>query len=126
MKYVLVIALSMVITKVAQSQTADTTKKESKPIVCKLTSTDLQNRKKTVIANLKTLVLERKELENGYSYRFEANDSTLDFLMEFIKSERQCCDFFDFAIQVKEDNVVWLEITGPSGTKSFITSELDF
>lgn len=116
----------MVISNVANSQTADTTSKETKPLVCKLTSNDLQLRKKTVIANLKILVLERKELENGYSYRFEATDSTLDFLMEFIKSERQCCDFFEFAIQIKEENIVWLEITGSQGTKSFITSELNF
>lgn len=113
-------------TDLANAQTNDTTTQEIKSLVCKLTSNDLLNRKQTVIANLKSLVKEKKELEDGYSYRFEATDSTLDFLMEFIKSERQCCDFFEFAIQVKEDNIVWLDITGPKGTKSFIISELDF
>ena len=66
----------------------------TKPITCKLTTPELQKRKATVIADLKALVLERNELEDGYSYKFEGKDEILDKLNEFIKTERTCCDFF--------------------------------
>jgi hypothetical protein len=45
-------------------------------------------------------------------------------LTEFIKSERQCCDFFDFAIRIKA-GFAWLDITGPKGAKEFITTEME-
>lgn len=54
----------------------------------------MQKRKATVIASLKSQIIEKKELENGYIYKFKGNDPVLDELAEFIKTERQCCDFF--------------------------------
>lgn len=69
---------------------------KTNPVACKLTTPELQQRKTTVIAALKALVLERKELTNGYAYRFEGSDQNLDRLNEFIKTERMCCDFFIF------------------------------
>ena len=41
---------------------------------CKLTTPELHQRKRTVISNLKQLLLEKQELANGYSYRFAGND----------------------------------------------------
>lgn len=47
-------------------------------------------------------------------------------MSEFIKTERSCCDFFDFGLKVAGDaSFAWLSITGPKGTKDFITSELN-
>jgi len=48
----------------------------------------------------------------------------LDQLNEFIKSERLCCDFFDFTISIKKETV-WLLISGPEGAKDFIRKELE-
>ena len=56
-----------------------------KPLSCKLTSPELRKRKETVIASLKKQVLERKELPNGYAYKFTDTDAVLDELTEFIK-----------------------------------------
>ena len=93
---------------------------------CKLTSPELQKRKATVIASLKEQILERKELENGYSFKFADTDSILDELTEFVKTERQCCDFFEFGLSVKGNtSSIWLTITGPEGTKEFITAEME-
>ena len=40
--------------------------------------------------------------------------------------KRACCDFFEFNLSVSDDKgEVWLEITGPKGTKEFITSEIE-
>jgi hypothetical protein len=112
-------------TLTAFSQTKTTAMETAtKPVTCKLTTPELQKRKATVIADLKALVLERKELENGYSYKFESKDEILDKLNDFIKTERMCCDFFTFQITV-EENTALLTITGSNGAKEFLKEEVD-
>jgi hypothetical protein len=96
----------------------------TKPLTCKLTTPELQKRKSTVIAHLKALVVERTELQDGYSYKFEAKDEILDKLIDFIKTERMCCDFFRFELTV-EENITQLQITGPTGAKEFLKEEVD-
>jgi hypothetical protein len=93
-----------------------------KPMTCKLTSPELQKRKTTIIAEIKKLIKGKTELTNGYAYRFDGSDKNVDLLTDFIKTERQCCDFFNFSIDVNNDQTVWLKITG---VKGFVTSELE-
>ena len=70
-------------------------------------------------------MLARKELKNGYSYKFTGTDKMLDELTGFIKTERACCSFFVFNLSIKGDkSEVWLEITGPKGAKEFIEGEM--
>ena len=45
-------------------------------------------------------------------------------LTDFIKSERQCCDFFNFSIHVKNDGTIWFDLTGPKEAKEMIGQEL--
>jgi hypothetical protein len=115
-----------VTTIAAYSQTKTTAMETAtqKPVTCKLTTPELQKRKATVIAELKALVLERKELSDGYLYKFEGSDQNLDKLNEFIKTERMCCDFFTFNLKV-EENVARLTISGPEGAKEFLKEEVD-
>ena len=98
---------------------------KEKPMTCKLTSPELQKRKATVIAEIKKLIREKKELPNGYAYRFDGTDKNVNLLTDFIKTERQCCDFFIFSIDVNNDQAAWLKITGAKGVKDFIASELE-
>lgn len=102
--------------------------KENSPrlIACRLTSPELQRRKAEVISGLKNQVRDRLELPDGYRYSFEGKNSVLNELLEFIKTERQCCSFFKFnlTIESEEDQIV-LSITGPTGAKDFIHEELD-
>lgn len=94
-------------------------------LACKLHSDDLRKRKETVLASLKAQVKERKELADGYAFKFSGSDSTIDELTEFIKTERECCEFFTFNLSIAGDkNEAWLQLTGPDGSKEFITSEL--
>ena len=92
---------------------------------CKLTSKELQQRKAEVIGSLKEQVLERKELSNGYAYKFKSDDQTIDQLVSFIKAEKQCCSFFSFNLAIDEE-ATWLHLTGEEGVKDFITAELSF
>ena len=101
-----------------------TTRQETK-LSCKLTNPVLQHRKTTAIKLLKDNITKKTELENGYGYEFIGTDETLDMLIEFIKSERQCCDFFNFNIAVNNNYSIILSITGNKGVKEFIASELE-
>ena len=95
------------------------------PIACKLTTPELQKRKETVIAHLKKLLITKRELENGFRYQFPGDDASLDTLTAFIKTERLCCDFFQYALSIgKESQSLQLTLTGPEGAKDFIISEL--
>lgn len=102
-------------------------KTETKQVACKLTTPELQERKKTVIAELKSLLLEKKETGNGMKYKFEGTNKMIDLVTSFIKTERLCCDFFDFNLSVAaEGGYMWLELSGPEGTKEFIKEEIGF
>ncbi|MBA3649133.1 MAG: hypothetical protein H0W62_11390 [Chitinophagales bacterium] len=95
-------------------------------LTCKLTTPELQKRKATVIASLQQQVLEKKELKNGYAFKFNGSDKMIDELTEFAKTERQCCDFFTFNIIISGDtSSVWLELTGVPEAKDFIKTELN-
>ncbi|MDJ1470177.1 hypothetical protein [Xanthocytophaga flava] len=104
--------------------TTTITATKSPVLSCKLTTPQLQERKQTVIASLRNQVQEKKELTNGYAYKFENSDTLLDELTTFIKTERMCCDFFSFELKVKPDESVWLQLTGPQGAKAFIETEI--
>jgi len=70
-------------------------------------------------------VQEIQPLDNGYLFRFKADESTLGDLMRVVRLERQCCRFLRFRLTVEPDGgPVWLELTGPSGTKAFIEAAL--
>lgn len=104
-------------------KTASISASLGKPLVCKLSSPEVLARKATVIAELKREMIDRKELPNGYSFRFKGDEASIDRLVSFVKSERQCCGFFNFNISVTEDYAS-LELTGPEGAKDFVTDEI--
>ena len=95
-------------------------------LTCKLTMPELKQRKETVIKSLKSQILMKKELKNGYSYKFGGTDKMIDELAEFVKTERMCCSFFTFNLSFCGDkSEAILEITGPKGAKEFIKTELE-
>ncbi len=96
------------------------------PLTCKLTSAEMQQRKTTVLALLQKSVVEKKELDNGYAFKFDASDAMIDTLTSFVKTEKDCCAFFTFNLAVRGDQkFVWLQLTGPEGTKDFIKTEME-
>ena len=93
------------------------------PLTCKLTTPELQKRRATVIQNIKDLAVDRKKIHEGVRFKFDSTDAMLDTLLDFVKTERLCCDFFDFRLSVSKD-VATLEITGPEGAGEFLNDEL--
>jgi hypothetical protein len=100
--------------------------KQRAALTCKLTSKELQERRRTVLADLKRQMIKKNELENGFEYIFAGTDQIIDQLTTFIKTERQCCDFFDYDINISGDvkGQARLKISGPAGVKDFIEEEL--
>jgi hypothetical protein len=118
--------------KVARNESAGsvcsdecTARSKSGDLACKLTTPELQERKATVLASLRGQIIEKKELRDGYAFKFPGSDKMLDELTEFIKTERECCDFFTFNLSISGDkSEAWLELTGAKGAKDFISTEL--
>ena len=92
-------------------------------LVCTLSSKELQARRTGIIKELRELAEARQELENGWSLRF--SETQVDDLVEFIRLERKCCAFMEFALRFEANKgPVWLTVTGPVGAKGIIASEL--
>lgn len=92
-------------------------------LTCKLTTPQLRKRRATVIHQLKQLLLSKKEIENGYAYTFPGSDVILDTILDFIKSERLCCEFFSFRLAIVEETAT-LDIFGPAGSREFLDHEV--
>jgi|HigsolmetaAR201D_1030396.scaffolds.fasta_scaffold25274_1 hypothetical protein len=68
------------------------------------------------------LVREKKELANGFAFRFEGQEYTQ--LAEFIRFERKCCPFLSFELELAPHNgPVWLHLTGLGDIKPFLEAE---
>ena len=94
-------------------------------LTCKLTTPELQRRRSTVIADLKGLLHKKDTLVNGLTFTFPSGNTVLDKLIDFIKSERLCCEFFSYRLTIDGKNAV-LDITGPEGTIEFLEHEVGF
>ena len=67
----------------------------------------------------------KKELKDGYAYKFAGSDDIVTKLNEFIKTEKKCCDFFAFSLRVSSDkSTAWLEIADEKGVKDSIKTEI--
>lgn len=96
------------------------------PIACTLTAPELQERRRTVLLQISRAVIEVRELENGYAYSFPPTDDWLEKLAAMVNLERQCCPFLRFQLIVEEnDGPLWLEMTGPAGTKDFLAGTFE-
>lgn len=93
------------------------------PIACYLTDKELQQRRQDYLNKIAASLVDFKELENGFSYRFPIEKSLLSDLVEVIDLERKCCPFLDFKlISEAGSDLVSLELTGAEGTKEMIRS----
>jgi hypothetical protein len=68
----------------------------------------------------------REDLPNGVRLRFAPTGDTLATIAGAVDAERQCCRFLRFGITVEPDGgPVFLELTGPPGTREFIGALLE-
>lgn len=97
------------------------------PIACALTEKEFQMRRETVLRQIAAHLIDFRELENGFSYRFPADDAILRELINVINLERKCCPFLNFKLLVESQNkTVALELTGREGTKEILQTLFDW
>jgi hypothetical protein len=92
-------------------------------IVCSLNAVQLKKRRAEVLDKFAVSIAGFDELENGFRYRFETEESTLRDLIEIINLERKCCPFLDFKLHVEAgQKFSSVEVTGAKGGKEAIRS----
>ena len=90
-------------------------------IACLLSESDYAIRSEELASGLFAAVDEVVELPDGYAYRFDAADSQLQSLLEFIAAERRCCPFLGFEIAfAPHGGPLWLRMHGSPRVKAFI------
>jgi hypothetical protein len=96
------------------------------PVACTLSPEALHERRDGALQDLREKAREVRETAGGYSLRFPASDGLLDEMMKVIQIERKCCSFLRFSLVVSPgEGPVWLELTGPEGTKELLRGLLD-
>ena len=94
------------------------------PVAC---SVNQRQEFDSVTHSLLAAAQERRELENGYALRFDAESGRLTQIAEFIERERVCCPFLTFSLVIEPaQGPVWLRLTGPEGAKEVLKSEGGF
>jgi hypothetical protein len=97
------------------------------PVACTLSPAALQARREDLLHVLLRRTLERRELPNGYSLQFAAEDGVLSEIARTVENERHCCRFLRFGVTVEPDGgPITVEFTGPAGTKEFLAAMFDF
>jgi hypothetical protein len=96
------------------------------PIVCSLTPAALKARREGLLSNLMQRAEAHQPLADGLRLRFDAADDTLSLIARTVDGERQCCRFLRFTIIVEPDGgPIVLDLTGPPGTRDFLSALLE-
>jgi hypothetical protein len=68
----------------------------------------------------------REELSDGLRLEFAPSGDTIALIARAVEAERHCCRFLRFGMTVEPDGgPVFLELTGPPGTRDFIGGLFD-
>lgn len=77
---------------------------EKPPLVCRLDSAAkferAQRLKKELFSHLMTI----EELEDGYAMKFPAKEQMMVLIHEHVRTEWQCCPFFEFVLRYPSDH----------------------
>jgi hypothetical protein len=96
------------------------------PIACTLGPAAVKARREDLLGTLVRRAEERLDLPDGYRVRFTAAEDVLPTIAKVIEVERECCRFLTFHITVDPaGGPIWLEFTGPPGTREFLAGMLD-
>lgn len=96
------------------------------PVACTLSPEGLSARRQGLLAALLRRAENHEEFANGHRLSFAATDETLAIILKAVTAERQCCEFLQFQITIEPGGgPVTLELTGPQGTREFLSAMLE-
>lgn len=91
------------------------------PIACNLTPDALRGRRAGLLSDLLRRAEDREDVAEGLRLRFAPTGETLATIARAVEAERHCCRFLRFGITVEPDGgPVFLELSGPPGTREFL------
>ena len=94
-------------------------------IACELTPAELEARGQRLLPGLLAKATDCVQLNNGFRWRFAPSTEVLIAAVKTIDAERQCSRFLKFVLTTEPDGGdVWLEVTGPDGTREFLSTLL--
>lgn len=96
------------------------------PIACTLDPAALKARREGLLSDLLRRASAHEEIATGHRLRFPVAEDTVVAIARAIDAERHCCRFLRFRITVEPDGgPIWLELTGPPGTREFVAALLE-
>jgi len=96
------------------------------PIMCTLDPAAIRTRREGLLADLTGQAIEQQDLPEGWRLRFVAADDILPAIARVVDAERRCCRFLRFQLTVEPDGgPIWLDLSGPAGTREFLSALLD-
>jgi hypothetical protein len=96
------------------------------PIVCTLTPDALRTRREGLLSDLLRQAADHEQLPEGLRLRFIPTSETLSSIVRAVEAERRCCRFLRFGITVEPDGgPMFLELSGPPGTREFVAALLE-
>jgi hypothetical protein len=112
--------------RAAQQEPSERKSMTDPPIACNLLGLTAAERlrQKELHKHLFSRAENVRELSNGYAVALPGSKENILAVAEFISLERMCCSFFRFELEVgRQEEPVWLNITGGEGVKEFLKTQ---
>jgi hypothetical protein len=94
------------------------------PVACTLSPAAFEARRQNLFAKVIARAEQRVDLQNGFRIRFRSD--LLPEINRMVEVERQCCRFLRFSVAVEPDEgPVFVDLTGPAGTREFLAAMFD-
>jgi hypothetical protein len=91
------------------------------PIACTLTAEELRRGREGLLPGVLARAESHEAVDGGFRFRFTSAPGLLPDIATMMEAERRCCRFFHFQVTAEPDEgPVWLEVTGPAGTREFL------
>ena len=97
--------------------------KNQLPIACSLNALSAQERHREgeLLELHLASICERRERDDGYSYRYREDPALFVQMAELVSLEHRCCPFLDFRLEwAGAEPTPWLHITGGARVKPFV------
>lgn len=96
------------------------------PIACTLTPEALRTRRESLLVDLARRAERREDLSDGLRLEFAPSGDTIALIARVVDAERHCCRFLRFDMTVEPDGgSVFLALTGPAGTRDFVSALIE-
>lgn len=96
------------------------------PIACTLTPEALRTRREGLLMDLVRRAERREDLPDGLRLAFAPSAETIALIARVVEAERHCCRFLRFGMTVEPDGgPLFLDLTGPAGTRDFVSALIE-